>query len=201
MRSLQFPGGGQAGTARATGTVNAASSWSFLGPVSLKAHAQHVDLATVIKPYVTRGLLQADVAHRWENRGKDGIAFKGNGSWKAEIKELMLERLPVGAVTIPSLNVHPGHGDLELPRCRLRRHRFQGRRTGWDHHRPGSSAAAATASIERLGAYGHSGARCRMGAEGGNIADSSPSPRDPSDTETCRIGRKSQANPVVYEVR
>ena len=100
---LQFPGGSQAGTARATGTVNAAS-WSFLGPMSLKAHAQQVDLASVIKPYVTRGLLQADVMHRWENRGKEGVAFKGDGSWKAEIKDLVLERIPLGPAAIPSLN-------------------------------------------------------------------------------------------------
>ena len=100
---VQFPGGGQSGTARATGTVHAAS-WSFLGPVSLKAHAQQVDLATVVKPYVTRGLLQADVSQRWENRGKEGVAFKGDGSWKAEIKDLVLERIPVGPTAIPSLN-------------------------------------------------------------------------------------------------
>jgi type II secretion system protein N len=97
---VQFPGGGQ--PAKAIGTVTA-SSWSFLGPVSLKAHAQHIDLSAVIKPYVTRGLLQADVIQRWENRGKEGIAFKGNGSWKAEIKDLMLERLPVGTAAVPSL--------------------------------------------------------------------------------------------------
>ena len=100
---VQFPGGGQPGTGRATGTVNA-SSWSFVGPLSLKAHAHQVDLATVIKPYVTRGLLQADVTQRWENRGKDGIAFKGDGSWKAEIKDLVLERIPLGPAAIPSLN-------------------------------------------------------------------------------------------------
>jgi type II secretion system protein N len=99
---VQFPGGGQAGAGRATGTVNA-SSWSFLGPVSLKAHAHQVDLSTVVKPYVSRGLLQADVVQRWENRGKEGIAFKGDGSWKAEIKELVLERIPVGPAAIPSL--------------------------------------------------------------------------------------------------
>ncbi len=101
---VQFPGGGQPGTARATGTVSA-SSWSFLGPLSVKAHAHQVDLAAVVKPYVTRGLLQADVTQRWENRGKEGVAFKGDGSWKAEVKDLVLERIPVGpAAAIPSLN-------------------------------------------------------------------------------------------------
>ena len=100
---VQFPGAAQSGTARATGTVSA-SSWSFVGPVSLKAHAQQLDLGAVIKPYVARGLLQADVVQRWENRGKDGIAFKGDGSWKAEVKDLVLERIPVGPSAIPSLN-------------------------------------------------------------------------------------------------
>ena len=100
---VQFPGGGQSGNARATGTVSA-SSWSFIGPLSLKAHAHQVDLAAMIKPYVTRGLLQADVVQRWENRGKEGITFKGDGSWKAEIKDLVLERIPIGSAALPSLN-------------------------------------------------------------------------------------------------
>jgi type II secretion system protein N len=100
---IQFPGGGQPGTGRAIGTVSA-SSWSFVGPVSLKVHAQQIDLGAVIKPYVSRGLLQADVTQRWENRGKEGLAFKGDGSWKAEVKDLVLERIPVGPAAIPSLN-------------------------------------------------------------------------------------------------
>ena len=100
---VQFPGGGQPGSSKATGTVSA-STWSFVGPLSLKAHAQQVDLAPLVKPYVTRGLLQADVMQRWENRGKEGIAFKGDGSWKAEVKDLVLERIPVGPAAIPSLN-------------------------------------------------------------------------------------------------
>jgi type II secretion system protein N len=99
---VQFPGGGQTGAGRATGTLSA-SSWSFLGPVSFTGHFQQIDLAAVAKPYVTRGLLQADLAQRWENHGKDGMVFKGDGSWKVEIKELMLERIPVGTAVIPSL--------------------------------------------------------------------------------------------------
>ena len=100
---VQFPGGSQSGTGRATGTVSA-SSWSFLGPVLFKGHVQQVDLGALAKPFVTRGVLQADVLHRWENRGREGIAFKGDGSWKAEIKELVLERIPLGTGVIPSLN-------------------------------------------------------------------------------------------------
>jgi type II secretion system protein N len=101
--AVQFPGAGQPGTGRATGTINA-SSWSFVGPLSLKAHAHQVDLATVLKPFVTRGLLQADVTQRWENKGKEGIAFKGDGSWKVEVKDVVLERIPIGPAAIPSLN-------------------------------------------------------------------------------------------------
>lgn len=101
---VQFPGGGQAEAGKATGTVSAAS-WSFMGPVSFKGHAQQIDLAALIKPHVTKGILQADIVHRWENRGKEGIAFKGDGSWRAEVKELVLERIPIGVGTLPSLNL------------------------------------------------------------------------------------------------
>jgi type II secretion system protein N len=100
---VQFPGGSQSGAGRATGTVSS-SSWSFLGPVSFKGHVQQVDLGAVAKPFVTKGFLQADATQRWENRGKEGIAFKGDGSWKAEIKELVLERIPLGTGAIPSLS-------------------------------------------------------------------------------------------------
>jgi type II secretion system protein N len=100
---LQFPGGGQVGAGKATGTVTA-PTWSFLGPVSFKGHVQQIDLAAVAKPFVTKGLLQADITQRWENRGKEGVAFKGEGSWKAEIKELVLDRMPVGPISIPSLS-------------------------------------------------------------------------------------------------
>ena len=100
---VQFSGAGQAGTGRATGTVTA-SSWSFLGPVSFKGHIHQIDLAAVAKPYVTRGLLQADIAHRWENHGQEGIVFKGDGSWKVEIKELVLDRIPLGTAVVPSLS-------------------------------------------------------------------------------------------------
>lgn len=99
---VQFPGGGQAGAGKATGTVSSAS-WSFLGPVSFKGHVQQVDLTTVAKPFVIKGLLQADITQRWENRGKEGVAFKGEGSWKAEIKELVVDRIPIGPISTPSL--------------------------------------------------------------------------------------------------
>lgn len=100
---VQFAGAGQTGTGKASGTVSA-SSWSFLGPVSFKGHFHQIDLGAVAKPYVSRGLLQADIAHRWENHGQEGIVFKGDGSWKIEIKELVLDRIPLGTAVVPSLS-------------------------------------------------------------------------------------------------
>jgi len=100
---VQFPGPGQLGGGRVIGTVSAAA-WSFLGPVSLEGHIQQVDLATVAKTFVTRGLLQADIAHRWENRGKEGFLFKGDGSWRGEVKDLVLDRIPIATGFIPPLS-------------------------------------------------------------------------------------------------
>ncbi|WP_455244214.1 type II secretion system protein GspN [Petrachloros mirabilis] len=99
---VHFPGTGQLGGGQMTGEV-IASSWSFIGPLSMKGQLQQINLATIIKPYVTRGQLEADVAQEWENRGKEGIVFNGKGSWNADIKELMLERIPIGRAVLPSL--------------------------------------------------------------------------------------------------
>lgn len=100
---LQFPGSGQVGGGRVTGAVSAVS-WSFLGPVSFRGHAQQLDLTAVAKPYVNRGLLQADITHRWQNQANEGLVFKGDGSWKVEVKDLELERIPMGAVFVPPLS-------------------------------------------------------------------------------------------------
>ncbi len=99
---VEFPGNGQVGGGQATGEVTA-SSWSFVGPLSMKGQFQQVNLAAIIKPYVTRGQLQAEVTQEWENRGKEGIVFNGKGSWRADIKELVFERIPIGRAVLPSL--------------------------------------------------------------------------------------------------
>ncbi len=100
---VQFPGGGQTSGGRATARMDA-SSWSFQGPVSFKGQFKQVDLSAFVKPYVTRGLLEGDVMQRWENLGPQGMRFKGDGTWKAEIKELVLGQIPVGVGTLPSLS-------------------------------------------------------------------------------------------------
>jgi len=99
---VHFPGSAQPGAARATGTLTA-SSWSFQGPTTLKSHVQQIDLALLFKPFVAKGLLQADVAQAWVGNPDGSATFKGDGIWKAEVKDLVLERIPVGTGQLPSL--------------------------------------------------------------------------------------------------
>jgi type II secretion system protein N len=96
---VHFPGSTQS---VAEGTLTA-SSWSFQGPTALKTHLQQIDLMLLLKPYVAKGLLQADVTQAWVGNPDGRATFKGVGSWKAEVKDLMLERIPVGQMHLPSL--------------------------------------------------------------------------------------------------
>ncbi len=99
---VQFPGSAQAGNGRLSATITASQS-DFTGTNELKGHAQLVDLALIIKPYVIKGVLQADIAQRWQGTGPGNAAFKGEGTWKAEIKDLGLDRIPIGSAMLPSL--------------------------------------------------------------------------------------------------
>ena len=100
--AVQLPGVAQAGAGRATGSLTAAS-WLLRGPVSVNGHLQQMDLATVLKPYVSRGTVQGDFMHRWDNAQGVNDALKGEGSVKVEIKDLVVDRIPAGASSIPSL--------------------------------------------------------------------------------------------------
>ena len=112
--AVQLPGVAQAGAGRATGSLTAAS-WSLRGPVVLKGHLQQMDLAAVLKPYVTRGTVQGDFMHRWDSAQGDNAALKGEGTVKVEIKDLVVERIATGTSTIPSLTF--GHIQAALA-CR-----------------------------------------------------------------------------------
>jgi hypothetical protein len=78
-------------------------SWSLQGSVAVNGHLQQIDLATVLKPYVTRGLVQGDFSHRWDSAQGGNAALKGEGTVKLEIKDLEVERIPAGATSIPAL--------------------------------------------------------------------------------------------------
>lgn len=100
--AVQLPGAGQSGSGRATGSLTS-NSWSLQGSVAVNGHLQQIDLATVLKPYVTRGLAQGDFSHRWDSAQGGDAALKGEGTVKIEIKDLEIERIPAGATSIPAL--------------------------------------------------------------------------------------------------
>jgi type II secretion system protein N len=100
--TLQLPGVAQAGAGRATGSLTAAS-WSLRGPVAVSGHLQQMDLAAVLKPYVSRGIVQGDFMHRWDSAQGTQAALKGEGTVKVEIQDLVVERIAAGASSIPSL--------------------------------------------------------------------------------------------------
>lgn len=89
-----------AGVAKGTLT---ASSLSMSGPVTIKGQVQQVDLSKLIRRYVTHGLLSGDFSQRVESV-KSGIqSMKGEGIWKAEMKDVTVDQIPVGNGRILSL--------------------------------------------------------------------------------------------------
>jgi type II secretion system protein N len=100
--AVQLPGVAQAGAGRASGSLTAAS-WSLQGPISVNGHLQQMDLATVLKPYVSRGTVQGDFMHRWDSAQGALAAIKGEGTVKVDVKDLVVERIAAGASSIPSL--------------------------------------------------------------------------------------------------
>jgi type II secretion system protein N len=81
------------GHAEATVT---ASSYSFAGPVTLKGQLQQVDLSKVVPRYVSRGVLNGDFSHRVDQSLETVGPIKGEGTWKAEARDLAIEQIPVG---------------------------------------------------------------------------------------------------------
>lgn len=106
--AIQLPGVAQSEVGRATGSLTAAS-WSLQGPMAVKGHLQQMDLATVLKPYVSRGTIQGDFAHRWDTTQ---AALNGEGTVKAEIKDLVVERIAPSASTNSSLTFNQIHAVL-----------------------------------------------------------------------------------------
>jgi type II secretion system protein N len=99
---VHFPKSGQPEQGRIKGMVKAAS-WSLQGPMELKAEWQRIELSSLLKQYVSRGFLQGEGLHRWDSTASGASGLKGEGTWKAEIRELGLESFPIGQATSPSL--------------------------------------------------------------------------------------------------
>lgn len=79
----------------AKGTLTA-SSFSLAGPVAVKGQLQQVDLSKVLRRYVSRGLLNGEFSHRLDSIQTTAGAMKGEGTWKAEVRDLAIDQIPVG---------------------------------------------------------------------------------------------------------
>jgi len=106
--AIQLPGVAQSEVGRATGSLTGAS-WSLQGPMAVKGHLQQMDLATVLKPYVSRGTIQGDFVHRWDTTQ---AAFNGEGTVRAEITDLVVERIAPSAPANSSLTFNQIHAVL-----------------------------------------------------------------------------------------
>ncbi|MCS6293023.1 MAG: type II secretion system protein GspN [Nitrospira sp.] len=81
------------GTVKLTVT---AASWSMTGPVAMVGKIQKLDLSKVIRPYVARGTMTGEFTHRLDRTATAGPASFGEGTWKADAKDLLLDHIPVG---------------------------------------------------------------------------------------------------------
>ena len=82
-------------TGLAKGTMTA-SSLSLAGPVTLKGQLQQVDLSKLFRRYVTHGLLSGDFSHRLDSASSGAGLLKGEGTWKADVKDVTVDHIPVG---------------------------------------------------------------------------------------------------------
>ena len=82
-----------AGLARVTFT---ASSFSLTGPVMIKGQLQQIDLSKLFRRYVSHGVLNGNFSHRVDLSQATGGMVKGDGTWKAEVRDLAVEQIPVG---------------------------------------------------------------------------------------------------------
>lgn len=81
------------GTVKLTVT---AAAWSMTGPVTMVGKIQKLDLSKVIRSYVTRGIMAGEFTHRLDRTATAGPASFGEGTWKADAKDLLLDHIPVG---------------------------------------------------------------------------------------------------------
>jgi len=73
-----------------------ASSFSFVGPVAAKGQFQQIDLSKIIRRYVSHGVLTGNFTQRVESARPTAGAIKGEGTWKAEVKDLTVDQIPTG---------------------------------------------------------------------------------------------------------
>lgn len=80
-----------------------ASSLSLIGPLTVSGQFQQVDLSKVVRRYVSRGVLTGEFSHRVESVQSQAGVLKGEGMWKAEVRDLAIDQIPAGGGRILSL--------------------------------------------------------------------------------------------------
>ena len=65
----------------------------FRSPVMVSGKIQQLDLSKVIRPYVTRGTVTGEFSQQVERTAP--LSF-GEGTWKADAKDLVLDQIPTG---------------------------------------------------------------------------------------------------------
>lgn len=73
------------------------SSFSFNGPMTVQGHMQQVELSKIVSRYVTHGVLNGRFSHRIESGHTMLSSMKGEGTWKAEAADLVIDRIPLGS--------------------------------------------------------------------------------------------------------
>jgi hypothetical protein len=72
--------------------------------MELMANWQQIELSSLLKQYVSRGLLQGEGLLRLDRTTSGTNGLNGEGTWKVEIKELALEPFLLGQATSPPLS-------------------------------------------------------------------------------------------------
>lgn len=80
-----------------------APSLSLVGPLTVNGQFQQVDLSKVVRRYVSRGVLTGEFSHRVESVQSQAGVLKGEGMWKAEVRDLAIDQIPAGGGRILSL--------------------------------------------------------------------------------------------------
>lgn len=98
-------------TAPGAVTVTAtAPSWTLSGPVTVSGKFQQLDLSKLIRPYVTRGILTGEFSLHGEGAAPSAAVSFGDGTWKTDVKDLVLDQIPAGndrtlSLTFSSLSI------------------------------------------------------------------------------------------------
>lgn len=83
----------------------AMSSWSESGSMSLAGRIERIDLGTLKLKGVAQGLLQGTVEQHWQRLSDGRLQPVGDGNWDARIENVVLDQLPIGTSTLPTLTI------------------------------------------------------------------------------------------------